>query len=1256
MLVWLDGALNPDEIKHRIFQIGDTAFQERLLAFLDDTIATSIPDDPGDTCPVEVQSAFHHPCSVRGVNLEGLSEDAARLAKQKDTHHLATQCQRHTHSKTCYKYWRGPPHPKECRFNLDEGNTRLVSEFDKETEELSLRSLDGLVNNYNDTILRAVRCNMDIKFVGSGNTAKAVCYYITDYITKSQLKTHVAFAALELASRKLGEYDPNEDDLQTRGKRLLQRCAYSMVSHQELSAQQAVSYLMGFEDHFTSHQYHNLYWTSFERLVDENDPLGYAASHNKTKGVADSNPELDSDIEGSVLEDEGGGDEKSQYSNEMDEVQPEEENEDEVGVRVDGNTGELVLRTSQVNDYLLRGDRLKGLSLWDFVAQVDKVAISTDARVHKHRDNRPEEYSKNGNCYDEDDSEDMEWEASEDHQSTISMAEMLLDTHRLRPRSQLKEAHPDSRTHCLRVRLPTQRYVPVPIGPAIPRRDSSKPEDIERHSRLMLILFKPWQNPDDLRKSSLQSWAEALADFLQYCSPADISRMGNMQVLHECKDSRDDHFARRSKEKWRSGFAKGMGREHRTSSGNRDDFADEDDEYSAILDHLESIEKGADGRLQLARRNAAECITEAENSGMFDDTAHETGPVERTVPGEGIDLIDENHMDDGMEDIWRAAYEDRRAGRVPSQPIKEPTAIDEGASTPTSQVATIIACAPLPRKRSQKSSLPDKIPLLGLGLPSVQQDVNIDDVIHKFTLNSEQGRAFKIIAGQASEQNLVPPLRMFLGGAGGTGKSRVLDALKEFFTSRGERHRLRLASFTGVAASNISGSTLHSALSLVQRKSKAGADKSKRNLIALWEGVDFLFIDEVSMIGCKLLFQISNALVDAKGNTAPFGGINIIFAGDFAQLPPVGQRRLSCKMDRTRCPKSEEDLGGQLLWHSVETVVILTEVVRQSGKVNEAFVELLGRLREGRCSNDDYEVLMGRTIQNVSPDWNMWQDAPIIVSNNAAKDALNERAALAFAQRTGRELHWYYATDTRLRQPIGDSKLRDYLHSLDSGRTGHRQGRVPLVVGMPVMVMQNFDVEGGIVNGTTGTLKRVRYRLDDDGLRHAISCVVDSPAITADVLPGLEASCAAVLEDTIDLRFVNPYSGKRCTIKRTQLPISPGFAMTAHKAQGKTFERAIVDLTCCIGTEAPYVMVSRVKSLSGLLVLRAFSKQKITCRQSQETRDEMKRLESFRLKTVVEHGSEEEAEDARTMLQSLQRITRTAARKRSRECKYPCSL
>lgn len=152
---------------------------------------------------------------------------------------------------------------------------------------------------------------------------------------------------------------------------------------------------------------------------------------------------------------------------------------------------------------------------------------------------------------------------------------------------------------------------------------------------------------------------------------------------------------------------------------------------------------------------------------------------------------------------------------------------------------------------------------------------------------------------------------MFIGGPGGTGKSRIINALTDYFALRGESRRLRLASFTGIAAKNINGTTLHTALALV----------------AMWAGVDYLFIDEVSMIGCTLLLQIHDALVDAKGCTEPFGGMSIIFAGDFAQLPPVNQTKLFSRARNA----NEATIFGLLLWRSVSTVVILCEQMRQAG-------------------------------------------------------------------------------------------------------------------------------------------------------------------------------------------------------------------------------------------------------------------------------------------------------------------------------------
>lgn len=123
--------------------------------------------------------------------------------------------------------------------------------------------------------------------------------------------------------------------------------------------------------------------------------------------------------------------------------------------------------------------------------------------------------------------------------------------------------------------------------------------------------------------------------------------------------------------------------------------------------------------------------------------------------------------------------------------------------------------------------------------------------------------------------------------------------------------------------------TLHAALFLNQRKKRGMSGKCRRDLIAMWEGVDYLFVDEVSTIGCRLLLKISEALSDAKQSQLPFGGMNIILAGDFAQLPPVSETRLFSHINihDAKNVEGQQNVFGKLLWLSMNTVVILTEVV-----------------------------------------------------------------------------------------------------------------------------------------------------------------------------------------------------------------------------------------------------------------------------------------------------------------------------------------
>ncbi|KNZ77134.1 hypothetical protein J132_06619 [Termitomyces sp. J132] len=111
------------------------------------------------------------------------------------------------------------------------------------------------------------------------------------------------------------------------------------------------------------------------------------------------------------------------------------------------------------------------------------------------------------------------------------------------------------------------------------------------------------------------------------------------------------------------------------------------------------------------------------------------------------------------------------------------------------------------------------------------------------------------------------------------------------------------------------------------RNSIDNASTSNRTHL-LWEGVDFLFIDEVSMISCKMMCQISQALSEAKGNTSAFGGINIIFAGNLAQLPPVVDQCLYGRINVTHCSKStagQDMIFGKLLWLFIDKIIILTK-------------------------------------------------------------------------------------------------------------------------------------------------------------------------------------------------------------------------------------------------------------------------------------------------------------------------------------------
>lgn len=220
----------------------------------------------------------------------------------------------------------------------------------------------------------------------------------------------------------------------------------------------------------------------------------------------------------------------------------------------------------------------------------------------------------------------------------------------------------------------------------------------------------------------------------------------------------------------------------------------------------------------------------------------------------------------------------------------------------------------------------------------------IETTVKNFILNTEQERAFRIIANHAVGPK-TEQLTMYLGGMGGTGKSEVIKALIHFFKERNELHHFVVLGPTGTSAALLGGSTYHSFLGVFLTKifDKRNQATSIAQVKARLNRVEYIFEDGVSMLACHEMYKISAQIAKAFGIfDLPFGGINIIFAGDFAQLPPVGGASLYSDVVKTQLhaglkPIQQEAVIGKALWHQdqVTTVVILRENMRQTSQTAE---------------------------------------------------------------------------------------------------------------------------------------------------------------------------------------------------------------------------------------------------------------------------------------------------------------------------------
>lgn len=159
------------------------------------------------------------------------------------------------------------------------------------------------------------------------------------------------------------------------------------------------------------------------------------------------------------------------------------------------------------------------------------------------------------------------------------------------------------------------------------------------------------------------------------------------------------------------------------------------------------------------------------------------------------------------------------------------------------------------------------------------------------------------------------------------------------------------------------------------------------------------------------------------------------------------------------------------------------------------------------------------------------------------------------------------------------------------------------------MVTENIAFSKGIVNGVEGVVEKIKFSRDAEGNRYASVVYLRISGVDMEI-PGVSVELVPIFPETVSFE-VKVRSGETIhtqTVTRKQLPLLPAYSYTDFKSQGRTLERAIVDLSTARG-QGVYVMLSRVKSLEGLAILRWFPSTKVFQRLPEDMRRELDRID-----------------------------------------------
>ena len=408
---------------------------------------------------------------------------------------------------------------------------------------------------------------------------------------------------------------------------------------------------------------------------------------------------------------------------------------------------------------------------------------------------------------------------------------------------------------------------------------------------------------------------------------------------------------------------------------------------------------------------------------------------------------------------------------------------------------------------------------------------------------------------------------IFITGPGGSGKSALIRLINDhaFKHFKG----IYVTAMTGCAAVllNCKAKTLHSwaGIGLGNGTIEQLVTKIKKNKFAkaLWKSTDILVVDEVSMLSLKL-FDVLNAIGKAvRNNPNPFGGIQLVFSGDFFQLPPVGDKD---EPDTQRfCFESED-------WNTVFRPHCQIQLIKIFRQTDETYSTILNQIREGkirRKSNDLILQYVGRPFAAdlvVEPTKLFPTRVKVENINNTKMSAL---------QSDEKEFKIKYLKDLEMtraeritRCDYTDKDIQMELEFLANNLICEKE--MKLKVGAQVMSIINIQSDRGldVCNGSQGIITgfcaisgcpQVKFN-------NGIEMIMTRNVWQSDKIPGIGVS---------------------------QVPLILAWALTIHKSQGATLDAAEIDVGSGIfECGQTYVALSRVKNLDGLY-LTSFDASKI---------------------------------------------------------------